>query len=74
MSDRIPLLIAVLFIAAAAVGNLIRALWNIPVMIGSFLLPGWTGALIFIALGLLSAWAFKALLSLYFCRGNQQDL
>lgn len=59
--ERAPLVLCVCFIALASIANLVRFLWDIPVMIGSLLLPGWTGAILFILLGLLAAWGFRAL-------------
>ena len=59
--DKTPFILISLLITIAAIGNLIRFLWNIPVTIGSVDLPGWTGAIIFVAFGLLAAWSFKAI-------------
>ena len=44
----------------AAIANLARVLWNVPVMIGSFTLPGWTGALFFLGFGVVAGWALRA--------------
>lgn len=41
--------------------NLIRFFWNIPIFIGTVCLPGWTGAIGFLALGALSIWSFREL-------------
>lgn len=60
MSGRSTLLLASLFITIAALANLARVFWNISVRIGSLTLPAWTGAFLYIALGLLAAWSFKA--------------
>jgi hypothetical protein len=61
--NKTPLFILSLVVTLQAIANLVRFLWDIPVMIGSFPLPGWTGALFFVFLGLLAAWAFRALYS-----------
>lgn len=59
--DQLPLLIGTLCITFSALANLVRFLWNIPVAVGSFQLPGWTGGIAFVVLGLLAAWMFQAL-------------
>ncbi len=64
MSDKATLFLTSLFITFAAIANLVRALWNIPITIGTLILPGWTGAIIFIGLGLLATWSFRALAGL----------
>ncbi|WP_068466752.1 hypothetical protein [Candidatus Protochlamydia phocaeensis] len=64
MSDRTILFISSLVIALAAVASLIRFFWNIPVVVGCLTFPGWTGAIAFLLLGLLSSWSFRALYSL----------
>lgn len=64
MSSKAVLTLTTLFITIAAIANLARLFWNIPVCIGSIVLPGWTGAFLFLALGLLAAWSFRALKSL----------
>ncbi len=65
MSDKTTLMVTTLWVTFTAIANLVRLFWNIPVSIGSLILPGWTGALFFLALGLLSAWSFRALAGLY---------
>jgi hypothetical protein len=59
MSDKTALLLSTSFITFAAIANLVRLFWDIPLSIGSVILPGWTGALFFLGLGLLSAWSFR---------------
>lgn len=61
MSDKTTLLMTSSLVAFAAIVNLSRLLWNIPLSIGSCTLPGWTGALFYLGLGLLAAWSFRAL-------------
>lgn len=65
MSDKTTLVLTTLFVMFAALANLVRLFWDIPVNIGSFSLPGWTGAFFFLGFGLLSAWAFRAIAALY---------
>lgn len=65
MSDKATLTLTALFITFGALANLVRFFWNISVTIGSFVLPGWTGALFYIGLGLLAAWSFRAVGALY---------
>lgn len=64
MSDKATLVLTSLLVTLAAIANLVRLFWNIPVSIGWFVLPGWSGALFFLILGLLSAWSFRALAGL----------
>lgn len=59
--EKKSLIIACSFLAFGAMMNLIRFFWNIPISIGSICLPGWTGAIGFIALGALSIWSFREL-------------
>jgi hypothetical protein len=59
--EKLPLLLCVLLVTIGAIANFVRFLWDIPISLGTFVLPGWTGGILFIMLGLLSAWAFKAL-------------
>ncbi len=59
---RTSLFLVTFIIALQAIANLIRFLWNIPVIVGSVVLPAWTGALFFIILGLLATWAFRTLM------------
>ncbi len=61
MKEKAPLVVLTCLITFAAIANLVRLLWNIPISIGTFTLPGWTGSIFFIVLGLLSAWSFRAL-------------
>jgi uncharacterized membrane protein len=61
MKEKTPLIIISCLIALVAIVNLARLLWNIPLCIGSFVLPGWTGAIAFLLFGLLAAWSFRAL-------------
>jgi|GEM_PF-5629868 len=61
MKEETPLIILTLLVTFAAIANLVRLLWNIPILIGTFYLPGWTGSVAFIILGLLAAWSFRAL-------------
>lgn len=65
MSNKIIILITILFVAFVAIANLIRFFWNISVSIGLITLPGWTGAIFYIAFGLLTTFALKALNDLY---------
>lgn len=64
MSPKFPLWLTSSLVAFVALANLFRFLWNIPVSVGSLILPGWTGGVAFIALGLLAAWSFRALSAL----------
>ena len=59
--EKFILLVSAFVITFQALANLIRFLWDIPVMIGEVYLPGWTGALLFILLGLLAALMFRAI-------------
>ncbi len=61
MNERTPLVILTLFVTFAAIANLVRLLWNIPIAIGTFVFPGWTGSIAYVALALLAAWSFRAL-------------
>lgn len=62
--NKTPLYIITILISLVALANLARFFWNIPITLGSLLtLPAWTGAVAFIVLGLLAAWAFQALYS-----------
>lgn len=61
MSDKATLLLTILLVTFAAIANLVRLLWNISISIGTVVLPGWTGGIFFIGLGLLAAWSFRAL-------------
>ena len=61
MKDKAPLTILTLLITVVAIANLVRFIWNIPIFIGALLLPGWTGAIAYLACALLAAWSFKAL-------------
>lgn len=61
MSDKATLFMTSSFVALGAIANLGRLLWDLPVCIGPFVLPGWTGAFFFIGLGLLAAWSFRSL-------------
>lgn len=61
MKEKTPLILATFLITLMAIANLMRLLWNIPVTIGTFTLPGWTGSIFFLVLGLLSAWSFRSL-------------
>lgn len=63
MKEKTPLIIVSCLVAFIAIVNLVRLLWNIPICIGSFVLPGWTGAIAFLVFGLLAAWSFRALCS-----------
>lgn len=65
MKEKTPLVILVCLISFGALANLMRLFWDIPVTIGTFTLPGWTGAIFFLVLGLLAAWSFRALFSGY---------
>jgi hypothetical protein len=60
------------FIIVTAIANLVRFLWNIPMVIGNCFLPGWTGGVLFILLGLVAAWSFRALV--LFCRPPETPL
>lgn len=64
MSDKATLFLTTLFVTFGAIANLVRLFWNIPVTIGSCFLPGWTGAIFFVGLGLLATWSFRALAAL----------
>lgn len=59
--DKTPLVLTTLLITIVAIANLIRFLWNIPIIVGSLVLPGWTGGVAFIILGLLAAWSIWSL-------------
>lgn len=61
MYDKTTLLLASFFVAFAALANLVRLIWDIPVSIGSLYLPGWTGGIAYFILGILSVWSFRAL-------------
>lgn len=61
MSTRFILFLPHFLVMLMAVANLGRVLWNIPVTVGTWIFPGWTGALLFIGLGLIAAWSFRAL-------------
>ncbi len=61
MSDKATLFITSALVTLGAIANLSRVLWDLPVCIGSLVLPGWTGAFLFIGLGLLAAWSFRSL-------------
>lgn len=61
MKEKTPLIILSCLITFAAIANLVRLLWNIPISIGTITLPGWTGSIFFLVLGLLAAWSFRAL-------------
>lgn len=63
MKEKTPLIILAFLVTFGAIANLVRLIWNIPLCIGTFVLPGWTGAIFFIVLGLLAAWSFRALCS-----------
>jgi hypothetical protein len=65
MSDRAILLLTILFVTYAAIANLVRLFWNITITIGTVVLPGWTGAIFFIGFGLMSAWSFRAFITLF---------
>lgn len=66
MSDKTTLLLTTLLVTVGAIANLARFFWNISIVVGTLVLPGWTGALFFIALGLLATWSFRALGGLCF--------
>ncbi len=61
--DKTPLYLTTCLIAFVAIANLIRFFWNISITVGTFVLPGWTGGILFILLGLLTAWSFRSLWS-----------
>jgi len=61
MKERTPLVILTFLITFIAIANLVRLFWNIPIMIGTFVLPGWTGSIAYVACALLAAWSFRAL-------------
>lgn len=65
MSDKTTLMLMALFITCGAIANLVRLFWDISFTIGNLVFPGWTGAIFFIVLGLLSAWSFRAIYGLY---------
>lgn len=64
MSDKATLFLTILFVTLVAVANLVRLLWDIAIHVGPLTLPGWTGGVAFLGLGLLAMWAFRALASL----------
>ena len=64
LSDKKILFLTLILVSCAAIANLIRALWNIPVSFGLFILPGWTGAFFFLTLGFLACWSFRGYFSL----------
>lgn len=65
MTDKTTLIFLALFVTFAAMANLVRLFWNIPIYIGSLHLPGWTGALFYLGLALLATWSFRSLSALY---------
>lgn len=64
----IPVVLSVIIIALMAVGHLIRFIWHVPVIVGTFTVPLWFSGVCFIILGLLAAWSFKDLYAC--CRGS----
>lgn len=56
---KTALLTCAYLFTCGAIANLVRLFWNISLSLGSFSLPGWTGAIGFILLGLLGAWSFR---------------
>ncbi len=58
-SNKTALLTCASLLTCGAIANLARLFWNIPLSIGSLYLPGWTGAIAFVLLGLLAAWSFR---------------
>jgi hypothetical protein len=63
-NKKTALLLSCLLIAFMAIANLIRLFWEIPLSMGHFQFPSWTGAIGFLAFGLLSCWSFKELYAL----------
>jgi hypothetical protein len=57
----IPLVLSSIFVALFAVGHLIRFIWSVPLVIGTFHVPLWISGVLFLVFGLLAAWSFKAL-------------
>lgn len=64
MTYQSTLFLIILIVTFAAVANLARLLWDISIVVGPLTLPGWTGGIAYLALGLLASWAFRALFSL----------
>ena len=64
MTDKTTLFLTTLFVTFAAVANLVRLIWDIPICIGPLTFPGWTGGIVYLGFGMLSAWSFRALSSL----------
>ncbi len=61
MCKTAPLVLCVILITLAALGNLIRFIWSVPVVIGTVHVPNWTGGVAFLILGAIAVWGFKAL-------------
>lgn len=64
MSDKNTLRLITLLVTFAALANLARFFWNVSVSIGTVVLPGWTGGIAYLLLGLLAAWSFRAIAGL----------
>ncbi len=64
MSDKNTLRLMTSFVTFAALANMVRFFWDIPVTIGRVFLPGWTGGIAYLVLGILAAWSFKAISAL----------
>lgn len=61
--EKTPFILSTCFITLLALAQLVRLIWNIPMQVGSLQFPGWTGAIFFIALGLLAAWCTQSLIA-----------
>jgi len=61
--NKTPLYLMTLLVTFIAIVNLGRFFWDITITVDGIVLPGWTGAIAFVILGLLAAWSFKSLLS-----------
>lgn len=59
--NLLPLVIGAALIGFVSLANLVRLIWDIPAHIGAITLPGWSGGIAFVVLGLLSIWMFRAI-------------
>lgn len=59
---NMPLFVAGLIFSLIAILNLARAIWEIPITVGTlFTLAPWTGIIAFIVLSLVAIWMFASL-------------
>ena len=61
MSDKAILTLTSLTISCGAIAHLIRFFLNIPLSIGTYTLPGWTGAIFYLGLSFLACYSFRAI-------------